>query len=82
MPFKLNLANNTILSCFFPFLFIELAIPIGTPNKKAKAKIEIYPVILETKIRTCSMFCDFYSSIRFNLFLQGSNFLFHLYFLI
>ena len=30
----------------------ELAIPIGIPSKEAKAEIEIYPVIVETKIKS------------------------------
>ena len=35
----------------------ELVIPIGIPNQEAKAKIEIHPhsVIVEAKIRKCSM---------------------------
>ena len=31
----------------------ELAIPIGTTSKEAKAEIEIDPVIAEAKIRNC-----------------------------
>ena len=30
----------------------ELVIPTGIPNKEAKAEIEIYPVIVETKIKS------------------------------
>ena len=33
----------------------ELVIPIVTPSKKAKAEIEIPLVIVETKIRKCSI---------------------------
>ena len=33
----------------------ELVIPIGIPIKEAKAEIEIQPVILEAKIRRCSI---------------------------
>ena len=33
----------------------ELAIPIGITSKKAKAAIEIHPVIVEAKIRKCSV---------------------------
>ena len=33
----------------------ELVIPIGVPIKKAKAEIEIHPVIAEAKIRNCSI---------------------------
>ena len=30
---------------------VELVIPIGIPSKKAKAEIEMHPVIVELKIR-------------------------------
>ena len=33
----------------------ELVIPIGIPSKKSEAQIEIYSVIVETKIRKCSI---------------------------
>ena len=33
----------------------ELVIPIGIPTKKAKVQMEIDPVILELKIRKCSI---------------------------
>ena len=33
----------------------ELVIPIGIPIKKAKAETEIHPVMVEAKIRTCSV---------------------------
>ena len=33
----------------------ELLIPIGTTRKEAKAEIEIHPVIVEAKIRKCSI---------------------------
>ena len=33
----------------------DLIIPIGTPNKKAKAELKIHPVIAEAKIRKCSI---------------------------
>ena len=33
----------------------ELVIPIGIPSKEVKAEIEIHPVIVEAKIRTCSI---------------------------
>ena len=33
----------------------ELVIPIGIPTKEAKAEIEIHPVIVEVKIRKCSI---------------------------
>ena len=34
----------------------ELAIPIGIPSKEAKTETEIHPVIVETKIRKCSIY--------------------------
>ena len=38
------------------FNFIaELIIPIGLPIKEAKAEIKIHPVIVEVKIRKCSI---------------------------
>ena len=73
MLFNLNFAHNTILSCFFFFLIIdlyfsipaviaqifnpiaELVIPIGIPTKEAKAEMETHPVIVEAKIRKCSI---------------------------
>ena len=33
----------------------ELVIPIGTPTKEQKAEMEIHPVIIEPKIRNCSI---------------------------
>ena len=33
----------------------ELVFPIGIPSKEAKAEIEIHPVIVEAKIRRCSI---------------------------
>ena len=33
----------------------ELVIPIGIPSKEAKTEIEIYQVIVEAKIRKCSI---------------------------
>ena len=33
----------------------EFIIPIGTPIKEAKAEIKIHSVIVETKIRKCSI---------------------------
>ena len=33
----------------------EIMIPIGIPTKEAKTEIEIYPVIVEPKIRKCSI---------------------------
>ena len=74
MLFNLDLANNTILSCFFLIFLIidlhflipaviaqvfnpiaDLVIPIGIPSKETKTEIEIHPVIVEAKIRTCSI---------------------------
>ena len=65
----------------------ELVIPIKIPSKEEKEDVEIHIVIVEAKIRKCSInlelykaFCAFYSSIHFTLFPQENNFLFHLYF--
>ena len=33
----------------------ELVIPIGIPIKKVKTEIEAHPVIVEAKIRKCSV---------------------------
>ena len=33
----------------------ELLITIGIPNKEAKAEIKIHPIIVEAKIRKCSI---------------------------
>ena len=33
----------------------ELVIPIGIPSKEAKAEFEIHPVIVEAKIRKCTI---------------------------
>ena len=45
MLFHLDFANN----------FAELVIPIGIPTKEAKAEMETHPVIVEAKIRNCSI---------------------------
>ena len=65
-------------------------IPTGISIKEAKAEMETYLVTVEIKIKItveskCSikfykLFCDSYSLICFNLFLQENKFLFHLYF--
>ena len=74
MPFNLDFADNTILSCLFLFFLIidlyllipaviaqnfnpiaELVILIRIPIKEAKVEIEIHPVIVEAKIRKCSI---------------------------
>ena len=67
----------------------EHVIPMRIPIKEEKAEIEIHPAIAEAKIRKCWIkfrgaltFLCFLLSIHFALFLQGNNFLFHLYFLI
>ena len=66
MLFNLDFANNIILSCFF-FILIpaviaqnfnpiaELLTPIGILIKEAKAEIEKHLVIVEAKIRKCSI---------------------------
>ena len=89
--FNLDFAKNTVLLCFFFFFLIidlyflilfqvfhptaELALPSGIPTKEAKAYMETHPATVENKL-----FYPSYSSIRFPLFLQRNNFLFHLYF--
>ena len=47
------LIHAAIVHIFNPIA--ELIISIGVPSKEAKAEIEIYPVIVEVKIRTCSI---------------------------
>ena len=42
-----------IVQIFNPI--VELIIPTGIPIKEAKAEIEIHPVIVEAKIRKCSV---------------------------
>ena len=92
----IDFATSTNLSCLFFFLFIdlyslisaviaqifnpiaELVIPIVIPSKITKTEIEIHQYNAELQ----KPFCAFYSSICFALFLQGNNFLFHLYLLI
>ena len=36
-------------------LIVELVFSTEIPNKEDKAKLEIYPVIVEAKIRKCSI---------------------------
>ena len=63
MLFNLDFANNTILTCFFFFLIIDLifnpiaalVILTGILSKKVKAEVEIHPVIVEAKIGKCSI---------------------------
>ena len=71
MLFNLDFANNTILQCFFFFfLFIDLyflitaviakmfnpiEIPIEILTKKPKPEMETHPLIVEPKIRKCSI---------------------------
>ena len=47
------LTPAVIIQIFSPIA--ELVIPIGIPNKEAKAEIEIHPVIVEAKMRKCSI---------------------------
>ena len=45
-------------------------IPIEKPSNEAKAEIQIYPVIVEANIiELYCIFCAFYSSIHFSLYL-------------
>ena len=71
MLFNLDFACNTILLFFFLFFLIidlipaviaqifnpitEFVIPIEIPTKETKAEIEIHPVTIEAKMRTCSI---------------------------
>ena len=47
------LITATIAQIFNPIA--ELVIPIGIPSKELKTEIEIHPVIVEAKIRKCSI---------------------------
>ena len=47
------LIPEVIAQIFYPIA--KLLIPIGIPSKEAKAEIEIHPVIVEGKIRKCSI---------------------------
>ena len=59
---SLDFADNTILS-FYHLAVIaqtfnpiaELVIPIGIPTKEAKEEMETHRVIVEGKIRKCSI---------------------------
>ena len=53
MLFNLHFAINIILLCIF--FSAELVIPIGIPIKEAKEEMETHPVVIETKIRKCSI---------------------------
>ena len=47
-----------LISAFITQIFSpipELVIPIGITTKEAKEEIEIHPVIVEAKIRKCSI---------------------------
>ena len=44
-----------IAEIFNPIAEYQIRIPIRIPNKEAKAEIEIHPVIVEAKIRKCSI---------------------------
>ena len=61
----------------------ELVIPTGIPAKEAKAQIEIHPVIAEAKnqynLELYKLFCAFYSSIHFALFLRVNYFLVYIF---
>ena len=64
----------------------ELVISIGIPTKETKAEIEIHPVIVEAKIRMCSIEFRVVQNVlvfllinSFYFFLQLNKFLFCLY---
>ena len=44
---------ESVIAQIYPIA--ELVIPIRIPIKEAKAEIEIHPVIVEAKIRKCSI---------------------------
>ena len=51
-------------------IFNPLAEPINAieiPRKEAKAEIEIYPVIVETKIKKCSLYFKVVKTLLFYL---------------
>ena len=51
-------------------IFNPLAEPINAieiPGKEAKAEIEIYPVIVETKIKKCSLYFKVVQTLLFYL---------------
>ena len=52
----------------------ELVIPIEIPSKEAKAEIEIHPLIVEAKIRKCSILFRFVQ--KFLCFLNINSFCF------
>ena len=65
---------------------VELIIPIGISTKEAKTEIEVHAVTAQAKIRKCpyilelhNRFCASYSLIKFAIFIQQNNFLFHLH---
>ena len=57
MLFNLDFAKNTIFHASFFFLSIDLffLIPVGVPIKEAKAEICMHSVVVEVKIRMCSI---------------------------
>ena len=66
-------------------LIAELIIPIGIPTKEAKVEVETHLVTVKIKRSKCSLqlYKPFYASVSliyFYLFLQLSNFFFHLYY--
>ena len=54
----LNYWLNLLIPAFIPQIFnpiAELAIPIGISSEEAKVETETQPVIVEAKIRKCSI---------------------------
>ena len=80
MLFSLDFANNTILSWFF-FFFLIIDLYFLIPAIVAQFFNPIAESV-QYNIEFYKSFCAFYSPIHFSLFLQGNNFLFHLYILI
>ena len=62
MLFNLDFTNNNSSYCTNPAVIAQifnpiakLVIPIGIPTKEEKSGIEVHPVIVEAKIRKCSI---------------------------
>ena len=56
--FFLNIDLYFIILAVIAHIFnpiVELAIPIGIPTKEEKAEMETHPVVVEAKIRKCSI---------------------------
>ena len=54
LNFWLILFNTAVIAPIFNPI-VDFVIPIGTPSKEAKAEFEVHPVIVEAKMRKCSV---------------------------